>query len=85
MLLHNSEIQNAQQNRLKMWRQGRIPLSTCNGTPLKPLITLSLSYPYKSPFNFSEAIAELSMGRLDWVRTRPEPENASMNQVRTRK
>ena len=65
MLLHNSEIQNAQQNCLKMWRQGRIPLSTCNGTPLKPLITLSLSYSYERPFNFSEAIENLVIQSLE--------------------
>ena len=29
--------------------------------------------------------SELSMGRLDQARTRPEPENASPNQARTRK
>ena len=65
MLLHNLEIQNAQHNRLEMWRQGRIPLSTCNGTPLKPLITLSLSSSYDSPFNFSEAMENLVFQSLE--------------------
>ena len=31
------------------------------------------------------AVAELSMGRLDQVQTRPEPENANLNPAQTQK